>query len=100
MVSGSAIILIYVKLLHTAVCFFFASCIVAIPFAAHARRFRWATILSVLVLGECSVLALNHFCCPLTDLASHYTNDRAANFDIYCRCGWLGITNSSSDHYL
>lgn len=90
--THAATILICIKLLHTAVWLFFASCIVALPFVARARRFRWAAILSALVLAECAVLALNHFRCPLTDLAAHYTNDRAVNFDIYLPA-WMARHN-------
>ena len=47
------------------------------------RRFDWALALSAPVLGECIVLALNRFRCPLTDVAARHTENRAANFDIY-----------------
>lgn len=58
-------------------------CIVVIPIAAAARRFVWAEVCAGLVFGECLVLAVNHGRCPLTDLASRYTDHRGANFDIY-----------------
>jgi hypothetical protein len=72
-----------IKLMHTAIWFFFAGCIVAIPIAVARDQFLWATGLSGLVLGECAVLAVNHGRCPLTDLAGRYTDDRSDNFDIY-----------------
>jgi hypothetical protein len=71
---------------------FFVGCIVAVPVTALLRRFRWAFILSGLILLECGVLALNGGRCPLTDLAARYTNDRAANFDIYLPV-WLAQYN-------
>ena len=73
---------------------FFASCIVALPVLGWRRRFRWAARLSALVLAECVVLAVNHFRCPLTNLAARYTEERAANFDIYLP-EWLARHNQS-----
>ena len=87
-----ATILVWIKLLHTAIWLFFASCIVALPVVGLRRRFRWAAGLSALVLVECVVLALNHFRCPLTDLAARYTEERGANFDIYLP-EWLARHN-------
>jgi hypothetical protein len=62
-----------IKLPHTAVWVFFAGCIVAIPLAGAWRRFRWAAILTGLVLVEFAVLAMNRGRCPLTDLQGRYT---------------------------
>lgn len=72
-----------VKLLHTIIWAFFVACILALPAAALRHRFDWALGLTVLVLAECLVLALNGMRCPLTDLAAKYTDDRSDNFDIY-----------------
>ena len=84
--------LLGIKLLHTFVWLFFVGCIVGIPVAARTRRFRWVGALSLLVMVECTILALNHFRCPLTDLAARYTTDRAPNFDIYLPL-WLARYN-------
>jgi hypothetical protein len=84
--------LVRVKLLHTAVWFFFAGCIVWIPFAAAWNQFRLVAVLSGLVLLECTVLALNRFRCPLTDVAARYTEERQPNFDIYLPL-WLARYN-------
>jgi hypothetical protein len=84
--------LIGVKLLHTAIWFLFAGCIVAIPFVAAWHQFHWAAALSGLVLIECAVLAVNRGRCPLTDLAGRYTEARSANFDIYLPL-WLARRN-------
>ena len=81
-----------IKLLHTAIWFFLAGCIVAIPFAGAWHQFRLAAVLSGLVLVECALLALNKGRCPLTDLAGRYTQDRADNFDIYLP-RWLARPN-------
>lgn len=84
--------LIRIKLLHTAVWFFFAACIVAIPVAGVLREFRWAAVLSGVVAVECAVLVFNRMRCPLTDLAARYTDERADNFDIYLPL-WLARHN-------
>ena len=82
------------KLLHTAVWLFFVGCIVCIPIASALRRFLWAEVLTGLVLVECAVLASNRGRCPITDIASHYTEDRSANFDIYLPV-WLARHNKA-----
>jgi len=81
-----------IKLLHTVIWLFFAGCIAAIPFAAARDQFLWAAGLSGLVLVECAVLAVNRGRCPLTDLASRYTEERGDNFDIYLPL-WLARRN-------
>lgn len=83
--------LIAIKLLHTVIWAFMAASIIALPFLAVLRRFRWAAILTVIVLLECIVLAANRGRCPLTDLAARYTDERASNFDIY-------LPNSLASH--
>jgi hypothetical protein len=83
-----------IKLLHTAVWLFFAGCIVAIPFAGARHQFRWAAVLTGLVLIECAVLAVNRGRCPLTDLAGRYTEARTENFDIYLPL-WLARRNKT-----
>jgi hypothetical protein len=65
---------------------------VAIPLAGAWRQFRWAAILTGLVLVECAVLAMNRGRCPLTDVAGRYTEDRRDNFDIYLPL-WLARWN-------
>jgi len=44
------------------------------------------------VLLECGVLAANGGRCPLSDLARHFTTDRADSFDIYLP-NWLARHN-------
>jgi hypothetical protein len=87
-------VLVAIKLLHTAIWAFFVACILALPLAAALRRFDWALLLSVLVLIECGVLALNRRRCPLTGLAAHYTSDRGDAFDIYLP-NWLARHNQA-----
>lgn len=72
-----------VKLLHTAVWALMAASILALPVLGWMQRFDWALALSVIVLGECAVLAMNGGKCPLTGVAARYTDERADNFDIY-----------------
>ena len=81
-----------IKLLHTLIWVFMAACIVTLPVLAVLRRFRWAAILSGLVLLECGVLAVNGGRRPLTDWAARFTSDRADNFDIYLP-NWLAQHN-------
>jgi hypothetical protein len=85
-------VLVWIKLVHTAIWLFFAGCIVAIPLAGARRQFLWAIGLSGLVLVECAVLAVNRGRCPLTDLAGRYTEERVDNFDIYLPL-WLARRN-------
>jgi hypothetical protein len=87
-------ILIWIRALHTVIWLFFAGCIVAIPIAGILGRFRWAAILTGLVIVEVSVLAANRGRCPLTDLASRYTEERVDNFDIYLP-RWLARHNKT-----
>jgi hypothetical protein len=72
-----------IKLLHTVVWAILAGSIVVLPLTGVLRRFRWAAILTGLVLLECGVLAVNGGRCPLSDLAQRFTDSHANNFDIY-----------------
>jgi hypothetical protein len=85
-------VLTAIKLLHTVIWALLAGCILALPVLAVFSRFRWATIISIVVLLECAVLAINGGRCPLTDLAARYTVDRRPNFDIYLP-NWLAEHN-------
>lgn len=89
-----AFILVAVKLLHTAIWAIVAGCIVAIPFAGLRHQFPLAAVLTGVVLIECVILAVNRGRCPLTDLASRYTPERADNFDIYLPL-WLARHNKA-----
>jgi hypothetical protein len=71
---------------------FLAASILALPIAGVLRRFRWAAILSVIVLLECAVLAANGGRCPLSDWATRYIVDRGSNFDIFLP-NWLAAHN-------
>ena len=83
-----------IKFFHTAIWAVFAGCILALPITGLIHRFDWAAALTVLILVECGVLALNGGRCPLTDLAAHFTNERADNFDIYLP-KWLARHNKT-----
>ena len=83
-----------IKALHTVIWAIMAASILALPWAAWSGRFRWAFGLTLLVVGECMVLAVNRGRCPLTDVAARYTHERAANFDIYLPM-WLARHNKS-----
>jgi cbb3-type cytochrome oxidase subunit 1 len=75
--------LVLIKLVHTIVWAFFVACILGIFWAAQRERFDWALWLIGAVLVEVVVLAVNRLRCPLTPIAARYTEERAANFDIY-----------------
>jgi hypothetical protein len=81
-----------IKLLHTAIWAVMAGSILALPWLAWLRRFRWAFGLTLLVIGECLVVAFNGGRCPLTNIAARYTDERACNFDIYLPL-WLACYN-------
>jgi hypothetical protein len=81
-----------IKLLHTLIWAVMAAGIVTLPISGVLRRFRWASILTAMVLVECAVLALNDGRCPLTDIAAGFTIDRSSNFDIYLP-EWLAVNN-------
>ncbi len=81
-----------IKLLHTVVWALLAGCIVALPLLAFMEQFRWALILTLIIIFECAVLAANRGRCPLTDWAARFTNDREDNFDIYLP-NWLARYN-------
>jgi len=83
-----------IKLLHTLIWAFLTSSIMALPVLGVLRRFRWAAILTGIVLLECGVLAVNGGRCPLSDLAARFTDDRAHNFDIYLP-NWLAQHNKT-----
>ena len=84
--------LISIKLLHTLIWAVLAGCTLALPFLGASRRFRWAIVLSVIILTECLVLALNGGRCPLSGWAARYTAVRTPNFDIYLPA-WLARYN-------
>jgi hypothetical protein len=63
------------KLLHTLIWTFLAASILVLPVVGVMRRFRWAAMLTGLVLLECGVLAVNGGTCPLSDLAARFTDD-------------------------
>lgn len=83
-----------IKLLHTTVWAVMAGCVLAIPLAGFLRQFRWAVVLTAIIVGECVVLVANRGRCPLTDWAARFTDDRADNFDIYLP-NWLARHNKS-----
>ena len=83
-----------IKLIHTLVWAVLAACVLRLPVAALWHRFDVAVILTVIIVAECTVIALNHGKCPLTDVAARYTKDRRDNFDIYLP-NWLARHNKA-----
>ena len=81
-----------VRLVHTIVWALLGACVVAILPLAWTGRYRLALGLSLVVLVEVGVLAMNQWRCPLTPIAARYTADRRPNFDIYLP-QWLARYN-------
>ena len=81
-----------IRFFHTVIWAILAGSIVALPVVGVLRRFRWAAILTGLVVLECMVLAVNGGRCPLSDLAARFTDSHADNFDIYLP-NWLAQYN-------
>jgi hypothetical protein len=81
-----------IKLLHTAIWAVMAGAILALPLLGWLGKFRWAFGLTLLIIGECVILAVNGGRCPITDIAARYTDARACNFDIYLPM-WLACYN-------
>jgi hypothetical protein len=65
------------------------------PVAAFTQHFRWALMLTVVIVCECVVLAANRGRCPLTGWTARFNEDRAANFDIYLP-DWLARNNKAT----
>ena len=75
--------LLAIKTAHTLIWAFFAGCIVAVPVFTWYGHHTLAIWLVAVVFIEVLVLAFNNGSCPLTGVASRYTEDRRDNFDIY-----------------
>ena len=80
-----------IKLLHTLIWTFLVATILLLPILGVLRRFRWAAILSGLVLLECGVLAANDGRARC-QTCRRFTDDRPPNFDIYLP-NWLAQHN-------
>lgn len=83
-----------IKLLHSAVWLFMATCILLIPLAALRGKFPLSAMLGGVIVIECAVLFFNGGKCPLTSAAARFTTDRADNFDIYLPL-WLARYNKA-----
>ena len=83
-----------IKLIHTVIWAILVLCIAGIPIAAHFGLFFVSFVFAMMIVGEIVVLMLNRFSCPLTNIAARYTDERAANFDIYLP-EWLARNNKS-----
>ena len=88
----AAIALRSVKLFHTVIWAFFASCILVIPVFAWVGKYRYALVFIAIVFVEVLVLVFNDWRCLLTSIAALHTEDRRDNFDIYLP-EWLARNN-------
>ncbi len=84
--------LVLVKIIHTIAWAFFAGCILAIPVVSWRGNHTAAAWLTAIVFFEVAILVINGWRCPLTSLASRFTDDRRDNFDIYLPA-WLARHN-------
>lgn len=92
--TSSAWFLTVIKAVHTIVWVFFVGCILAIwAFAGRAEFFNAALSIGI-VFVEVVVLAFNNRRCPLSTVATRYTGDSRANFDIYLPQWLAGHTKS------
>ncbi|MDP3821336.1 MAG: hypothetical protein Q8R33_07660 [Burkholderiales bacterium] len=92
--THSANALVAVKIAHTIAWAFFAGCILAIPVASWLGKHTLAAWLIGVVFVEVGILVVNGWRCPLTSLASRFTEERHDNFDIYLPL-WLARHNKS-----
>lgn len=81
-----------IKLAHTVIWAFFASCVLAIPIVAWHGEYAYAALFIGIVFVEILVLVFNRWRCPLTPIAARHTSDRRYNFDIYLP-EWLARRN-------
>jgi hypothetical protein len=81
-----------IKAAHTMLWALFAGCILVIPLVSWRGGHRAAASIAAIVAVEVVGRALNQGRCPLTSVASRYTDDRRANFDIYLP-DWLAKHN-------
>jgi len=82
----------FIRFVHTVIWAFFVACILAIWVYAWQAQYAYAALTIGIVLIEVIVLSLNDWRCPLTAVAARYTDDRAANFDIYLPV-WIARNN-------
>jgi hypothetical protein len=90
--ANSATALVVVKVAHTIAWAFFVGCILAIPVASWRGNHATAAWLTAIVLVEVAILVVNGWRCPLTSLATRFTDERHDNFDIYLPL-WLARHN-------
>ena len=88
----SATALVAVKVVHTIAWAFFAGCILAIPVVSWLGKHAAAAWLTAIVFLEVGILVANGWRCPLTSLATRFTDERHDNFDIYLPL-WLARHN-------
>ncbi len=85
--------LVRIKLLHTAIWAIMAAAILYVLYSGLTGNVITLTWISLaLALGECVVIVLNKWTCPLTPLAAQHTTSREPNFDIYLPL-WLAKHN-------
>lgn len=85
--------LVRIKLLHTFIWAIMAAAILYVLYSGVVGKLTIVTWISIaLALGECIVIVLNKWRCPLTPLAAKHTENREPNFDIFLP-RWLAKYN-------
>lgn len=76
--------LFIIKLTHTVIFLFMSACVVYILYAGITRTYDWYLLAAIsLVLIEGMVLIINHWQCPLTELARKYGDTRGSATDMF-----------------
>lgn len=76
--------LFFIKLIHTLVWAFIASCVLFVLVAGISGAINRYVYISIgVVFLEMAILLIFKWRCPLTIVAETYTQDRRANFDIF-----------------
>ena len=71
-IHSLAVVIFFIKLLHSLIFFFLSACILYILFCGITNRYTKKTSAAfVLIILEGVLLALNDWNCPLTTLAQH-----------------------------
>jgi hypothetical protein len=76
--------LFLIKAMHSTIFFFMTACLLYILYAGIVKAFDWVLLVALgAILLEGLVLILNHWQCPLTDLARKYGDERGTVTDIF-----------------
>jgi hypothetical protein len=73
-----------IKAIHTAIWVVMTMSVFYIGYSVSRMSFDMLFYVSLfLIVAEILVIVVNSWRCPLTNIARHYTNENAPNFDIF-----------------